>query len=160
MLVFLVNNPVLLNAKMFNQLRGPLNISSFQWKDYFRKTKLRIFMHFKVYFELIIYALLGCCNIKKKCKSYTPKEKWLKSAVLCVLCSLSCSTNIHIIRGRVEINILLHNAAFKTHHYWQTLLKKSVVKILMSEKVLINRKLSSATHRKVQSWLLSLLLSK
>ena len=136
MLVFLVNNPVLLNAKMFNQLGGPLNISFFWWKDYFRKSKLRIFMHFKVYFELIIYALWGCCNIKKKCKSYTPKEKWLKSAVLC---SLSCSTNIHIIRGRVEINILLHNAAFKTHHYWQTLLKKSVVKISMSEKVLINR---------------------
>ena len=157
MLVFLVNIPVLLIAKMFNQLGGPLNISFFWWKDYFRKSKLRIFMHFKVYFELIIYALWGCCNIKKKCKSYTPKEKWLKSAVLC---SLSCSTNIHIIRGRVEINILLHNAAFKTQHYWQTLLKKSVVKILMSEKVLINRKLSSATHRKVQSWLLSLLLSK
>ena len=136
MLVFLVNIPVLLNAKMFNQLRDPLNISFFWWKDYFRKSKLRIFMHFKVYFELIIYALWGCCNIKKKCKSYTPKEKWLKSAVLC---SLSCSTNIHIIRGRVEINILLHNAAFKTHHYWQTLLKKSAVKISMSEKVLINR---------------------
>ena len=32
-------------------------------------------MHFKVYFELIIYALWGCCNIKKKCKSYTLKEQ-------------------------------------------------------------------------------------
>ena len=32
-------------------------------------------MHFKVYFALIIYALWGSCNGKKKCKSYTLKEQ-------------------------------------------------------------------------------------